>query len=510
MYVNGFVDVSCGNVLLRAGPAPNHLIVQGGDLSLNGRLLVSGNVGIGTGNPQYPLAINGGTNLANKQLAISANYAVSTINDTLGALSFYTNNFAAENARIQSCNNNNNAADNNADLRFFTRGDYVTFLERMRITAPGYVGIGTTAPYTQFHMTGSSTGKIASLIANTNTAVGSSACLQFGMWAASGSGTGTSSPAAEIAGVCMNASFGRTDLTFSTYNETNSLTERMRITNGGYVGIGTTNPTCPLYVAGGIGNTPTVNAFTYFNYNSTILGHTSASPGTNITLYCANDICAGSGICAANITSWSDERIKTKIVDIDDNVALIELRKLNPKTYEYIDKVKNPNSLVYGFIAQEVEQTIPYAVRIMKGYLPNIYEKATVTNGNRIILNNASTSTFQVDSNGKDASGNTVEIKFMDENNKEIITNLVSIIDDKTFEISDKLDITEVFVYGQEVNDFRTLDKDAIFTITTAAVQQIDREFQEAKSHIEELQTENADLKARLSSIEARLSLAGF
>jgi hypothetical protein len=199
MYVNGFVDVSCGNVLLRGDAGPNHLILQNGDislngrlfstrdvslngnlsiggnlsvsqfqsnktitttnyqlvvaedLSLNGRLFTSGNVGIGTNNPLFPFAINGGTNLANKQIAISANYAVNTKDDTFGALSFYSNNFGTENARIQSCNNVG-SADNNADLRFFTRLDYNTFLERMRIDRAGNVGIGTTNPQSALHV----------------------------------------------------------------------------------------------------------------------------------------------------------------------------------------------------------------------------------------------------------------------------------------------------------------------------------------------------------------------
>jgi hypothetical protein len=49
-YVQGFVDVSGGNVLLRAGPTNNnHLILQGGDISLNGRL----NVATGTSASVY-------------------------------------------------------------------------------------------------------------------------------------------------------------------------------------------------------------------------------------------------------------------------------------------------------------------------------------------------------------------------------------------------------------------------------------------------------------------------
>ena len=146
----------------------------------------------------------------------------------------------------------------------------------------------------------------------------------------------------------------------------------------------------------------------------------------------------------------------------------------------------------------------------MKGHLPNIYEKANVEAGKRIVLQNGSTSTFKADSNGKDASGNTIEIKLFDENNKEIITNLVSIVDDKTFEISDELNETEIFVYGQQVNDFRCLEKDAIFTITTAAVQQIDREFQEAKQTIQTQQSQIQELQTKLDIVLARLSAAGI
>ena len=50
-YVNGFVDISGGNLFLRGGsgaPADNncHLFINNGDISLNGRLYASGDVSI--------------------------------------------------------------------------------------------------------------------------------------------------------------------------------------------------------------------------------------------------------------------------------------------------------------------------------------------------------------------------------------------------------------------------------------------------------------------------------
>jgi hypothetical protein len=109
-----------------------------------------------------------------------------------------------------------------------------------------------------------------------------------------------------------------------------------------------------------------------------------------------------------------------------------------------------------------------------------------------------------------DPSGNQITIRFYDDKNKEIDSKLVSIIDDKTFEISDELDGTEIFVYGQEVDDFRSLEKDSIYTITTAAVQQIDKEFQQAKQTIQSQQSQIQDLESKLASLEARLAAAGF
>jgi hypothetical protein len=220
---------------------------------------------------------------------------------------------------------------------------------------------------------------------------------------------------------------------------------------------------------------------------------------TSVSIAALGSIVTNNIIAASMGTSFSDERIKANIQDIDDGIALSELRKLNPKTYTYIDTVKKGLSPYYGFIAQEVETVIPNAVFLLEQYIPNIYEIAKITDGTRVTLTNKSTSDFK-----KDVSGNIYKnIKFYDSSDNEIIRTIVSIIDEKTFEIADAIDRADLFVYGQEVPDFRSLDKDAIFTITTAALQQIDREFQEAKQTIQTLET-------RLAAMEARLSAAGF
>ena len=52
-----------------------------------------------------------------------------------------------------------------------------------------------------------------------------------------------------------------------------------------------------------------------------------------------------------------------------------------------------------------------------------------------------------------------------------------------------------MFVYGREVDDFHTLNKDAIFTVATAALQEVDKELQAEKSLRQLLETRLLDLE---------------
>ena len=60
-----------------------------------------------------------------------------------------------------------------------------------------------------------------------------------------------------------------------------------------------------------------------------------------------------------------------------------------------------------------------------------------------------------------------------------------------------------VFCYGKEVDDFHTLDKQKLFALNFSATQELDRK-------VIALEAENAELKAKIQSIEQRLAYAGF
>jgi len=210
-----------------------------------------------------------------------------------------------------------------------------------------------------------------------------------------------------------------------------------------------------------------------------------------------------------SISQNSDRRIKKNIVDIDDMSALTILRKLKPKTYEYIDQEKRTEKVVFGFIAQDVKEELDYAVLLLKEPVPNIFSEATVTN-DMITFTTYDTSNLL-----RDASNNLLKLVIKTKTIYEY-ANIVEILDQYTLRIDrDLLYLCEngtIFVYGQEVNDFHTLNKEVIWTVATAALQEVDRQLQAEKQKTALMQTaldallENkTEYDAKISNLEARL-----
>ena len=60
----------------------------------------------------------------------------------------------------------------------------------------------------------------------------------------------------------------------------------------------------------------------------------------------------------------------------------------------------------------------------------------------------------------------------------------------------------KIFVYGQQVKDFVFLKKDAIWTVATSALQEVDRQLQAQKARNDELQVRLQALEARIQALE--------
>ena len=239
------------------------------------------------------------------------------------------------------------------------------------------------------------------------------------------------------------------------------ITERMRITSTGNVGIGISNPTFRLEVA--------AYSNTQFSIQAGLLTTTGATtyggPYTDISIKIN-----GGGWFTNIILVSSDIRIKEDIQGINDDTALQSILSIEPKTYKYIDKITRSDKKVYGFIAQQIREVIPEAVSIQTSYIPNIYLVADY-NGNVITLPSQPTKVV-VKVNDK--------IKCYDKDNKEILVEVIEVIDGLTFRtkiLEEKYSSsnTKLFVYGTEVEDFHTLDKTYIFTLNVCATQELHR-----------------------------------
>ena len=161
---------------------------------------------------------------------------------------------------------------------------------------------------------------------------------------------------------------------FRTHHYAINENIRMSINETGYVGIGTENPAYPLDIirAGptpaGIGSGGTI-----------MYGGPGWSGGFSQTcLRTINSIwCQGGDVFVT-----SDTRIKNNIVELEDNEALLKFRQLKPCKYNYIDTFYRTSDKVYGFIAQEVKEVMPYATQIAatNECIPNIYKVALYNN----------------------------------------------------------------------------------------------------------------------------------
>ena len=429
-----------------------------------------GNVGVGTTNPLQTLHINTGNTIGG---------IIITGSGSNGRIDFSPAGSAtipaAASARILSIDNNWGA-----DLLFQNRNtgsDNTTMNTRMTITAAGNVGIGTTNPSSLLTLSGNSGNLLRFTTGSTTQSIyqgfhqGNGAQGLIGI---DGSGYGNFNT-----GAFLMSTWSNNPIIFAT-----NQTQRMTINTAGNVGIGQTNPSVPLHVVGSSNM-----SFVPYGYLNVGGAGVSAGGGTN-----GYSIVASSRIAATEVHAYSDERIKTNIVDIDDASALSILRQIEPKRYTYVDVVEKGTQPVWGFIAQQVRSVLDYSTTTTKNFIPNIFEVGDVTNGNTITLPTKTTSNLSINQN----------IRIILEN--EIIeTKITGIIDNSSFTVEQSIATNKAFVFGGEVDDFLTLNKDAIFTIATAAVQEIDRELETAKSTIATLQSDLQQAQSTIASMQSQI-----
>ena len=230
---------------------------------------------------------------------------------------------------------------------------------------------------------------------------------------------------------------------------------------------------------------------------------------------------------------------------------------LHPKKYRFIDESARGDQQVYGYLANEVQEVLPDAILEHPEEVPSIYQLANVSNSSIITFSDFDTSKLQSNTLvaiGIDQLRHKLTVdEIIDSTSVRVVEDLSAVsgsldehgnvltetqtlsitpeeyedLEDKTgFEpVSDESNVVseytkttttyvgdQLFVYGEEVDDFKHLQESAISTLSTAALQEVDRiqqqlvdQIADLKSDVEELESANDALRTAFEALESRI-----
>ena len=139
-------------------------------------------------------------------------------------------------------------------------------------------------------------------------------------------------------------------------------------------------------------------------------------------------------------------------------------------------------------IAQQVESVFPQAVTLKTGIIPDIFTGAKTRDGWVMLA---------------------TDLKVGDK---------VRLLADKESPVQEVLEVrvgafrtaftpkdADVFVYGREVDDFRSVDYDAIAMLNVSATQELAKKLEQKDVELEQKDAVIAALEARMSALEKRV-----
>ena len=432
----------------------------------------SGNVGIGTLTPLYKLDVAGSARVTS--LLVDAPIASRTTTGTVTTAGAIAHIGAADSLTyFGSYDGTNNYGNWIQSMRSWDTATFPLVLN----PNGGNVGIGTASP-------------IQKLDVNGNAYVRG----QLNLDGAIVMGNGPAIWGTNSAGVAEQAFFPRssngTYIRFGTngfYLQNNAGTNLMYMLNNGNVAIGS-----PAY------NDARLNvgwSYAGFNFDGYVDGNGGQSGAATVANW-VTSIKAEGDIVGGGIRVFSDLRIKADLHPTDSLKDLKTLMGIEVTNYHFKDTLANGNAPQKKVIAQQVETVYPQAINASKGVVPDIFKKATFKDGWIELATDLKVGDrVRLISGKEEGIHEVLEVKA-----NRFLTK---------FKTAGDL----VFVYGREVEDFRSVDYDALSMLNISATQQIkrekDAENQELARQLKSVQDENTALRRELAakeqSVEARL-----
>ena len=201
---------------------------------------------------------------------------------------------------------------------------------------------------------------------------------------------------------------------------------------GSNIGVGTQSPSFPLDVQANV---------------------------NGISLNCS------SKVTASEFSVYSDNRIKTAIVDSDTDAHLSSLMELIVREFKYVDSVDKGNGSRIGFIAQQVASVLPNCVMPVSEYIPNIMTSLPIVShvdATHVVLSDQAALLAE----GllvKCRSGTHTVLGYVEQVHENSLV---------TLKVDRGLDETEeLFVVGTKVDDFNVLNYEQINAIAIGAIQ---------------------------------------
>jgi len=268
----------------------------------------------------------------------------------------------------------------------------------------------------------------------------------------------------------------------TTTDATNATAGQDLVVRNGRVGINTNTPSQGLLHVNGYYSDPFGNYTFYATGPNT---GTGAATNLNTSIFATHRIVAG------EFNAISDSRIKNIDGLSNSENDLATLNKIEVTDYHMIDPSHGEKPIKKA-IAQQLEGIYPQAVSKSTNSIPDIYQLAECNSGTIHIKNDLS-------------SGERIRLIF--ENKEEIAT----VVSATSKNITTDLSVSgKVFVYGREVDDFRTVDYQAISMLNVSATQELLKRIKALENEnkkLKETNTELMGLKSKIETLERSVSL---